>query len=76
MKHTLTEIAFGFIIGSVGLGGCVAGCASLTPSTLECKVTAVHQVLGSNPDPDQITLFDVKDIAGRIKACAATDAGK
>lgn len=74
MKHTLTEIAFGFVIGTAGLGGLVAGCASLAP--LECKVAAVQKVLGPNPDPEQVTLFDLKDVAGRIKACAATDAGK
>lgn len=76
MKHTLAEIGLGLIIGFVGLGGVVAGCASLAPSTLECKVNAVHKVLGDNPDPEQVTLFDLKDVAGRLKACAATDGGE
>lgn len=68
-------IALGFGAGLIAYG--VVGCASLTPALVQCKVTAVHKVLGDNPDPEQVTLFDLKDVAGRLKAChAKPDAGQ
>jgi hypothetical protein len=60
----LAEIIAGTLIAFAG-AGVIAGCASL-PANLECKVTAVHQVLGSDPDPEP----------GRLKACSAPDGGE
>lgn len=59
-------IALGLGAGLIAYG--VTGCASVAP-LIECKLTAVHKVLGDNPDPEQVTLFDLKDVAGRLKAC-------
>lgn len=73
MKHPgpLSQIALGFVLGFAALG--VASCSSV----VQCKVTAVHKVLGENPDPEQVTLFDLKDVASRLKAChAKPDAGQ
>lgn len=74
MRHLgpLSQIALGFVLGFAALG--VVACASVAP-LVECKLTAVHKVLGENPDPDQVTLFDLKDVASRLKACHAKPDG-
>lgn len=45
---------------------------SVTPADL-CRVDALVKVLPS--DPDELSVGDLKDIVGRLKACSGGDAG-
>lgn len=66
----LSQIALGFILGFATLG--FAACATLPPA-LECRLGTLRVL---PEDPDQITVGDLRDVVGRLKACATPDGGK
>jgi hypothetical protein len=66
----LSQITLGFVIGFAALGA--ASCASLTSVTplVECKLSTLRVL---PDDPNQITVADLRDIAGRLRACHAAE---
>lgn len=70
MPLMLRQITWGFVVGLIAIRA-LAACGST--QLVECRVNALH-VLPA--DPEQVTVYDVVDLVGRLKACKAQgDAG-
>jgi hypothetical protein len=76
------QIAIGAALSLLVFGSallCLNGCASTTPTLIECKLRALeHLIEQTDGDPMRVTPYDGVELVERVKACHAApgDAGK
>lgn len=69
----LSEMALGFMLGFALFAVLLVACG-VVPVTAQCQLDAIEQL--PLHDPESISVRDARQLAERLKACNAGDAGQ